>query len=275
MIRPLPVLLLFACAALHAQRTAPVCNTQDFSDCKNVDTSVIGGIRFEDYRVTNPIATFFTPSLRTQELSALGPSLAAQLCQANPLAADIVNAPSITFLNTQTSISEANYTNSGRAVSEELLFAVFNGFTTSDGFSLQTFGLKVARIRGQNQITIGFQPGNPGLQNIPGLDAVVTITVDPVTSSIVGQFGSFPMSANLRRAIIAVSLNISAILNGSTVTVTPPTSGQSLWTVANVQTLGAAAATALRNSAAPVVPVAPKSGCIYTNGYPTCSGESE
>ena len=45
---------LFCISALaQTQRTAKVCNTFDASDCYSINTSVIGGVRFEDYKVTN------------------------------------------------------------------------------------------------------------------------------------------------------------------------------------------------------------------------------
>jgi hypothetical protein len=205
----LSLLPLLLCAPhASAQRSALVCNTLDSSDCRTIDTSIMGGIRFEDYRVTNPKATFITPGLRTQELTALGPGLSAQLCVANPIAPDIANPPTISYVNAQTSIVEANYSNNGAAVSEEILVSQFNVFSTSDGFSSPSFGLKVSRVRGQQIVQIAFIPGNPGLQNIPGFVNSALVQYDPVADSVVGDPGPFPSSIPLRRATIAVAMKV-------------------------------------------------------------------
>src|SRR5256885_14837853 len=65
------------------------------SDCHTVDTTVMGGIRFEDYKVTKPSAVLFDPAQRLKELAGLGPSAARTMCAAPPTF--VTPAPTITF----------------------------------------------------------------------------------------------------------------------------------------------------------------------------------
>ena len=74
---------LMACFLVcgQSQHTVWVCDTFNGSDCHLVDSSVMGGLRYEDYKVTNPAAVQFDPTQRVQELAALGTSTADTLCE--------------------------------------------------------------------------------------------------------------------------------------------------------------------------------------------------
>jgi hypothetical protein len=71
-------------------------NVNNVNDCYFLDTSTIGGMKFEDYNVTNPAAALFDSTLRLKELAALGSSTAATLCQAQSQTPFTDPAPSIT-----------------------------------------------------------------------------------------------------------------------------------------------------------------------------------
>ncbi len=60
-----------------------------------IDRSVMGGLRFEDYKVVNPAAVQFDPAQRLKELTALGTATADALCDA-PLSFT-APAPTVTF----------------------------------------------------------------------------------------------------------------------------------------------------------------------------------
>jgi hypothetical protein len=64
---------LLASVAVSGQspHTVWVCDTFDGSDCHLVDSSVMGGLRFEDFKVTNPTAVQFDPAQRLKELAAI------------------------------------------------------------------------------------------------------------------------------------------------------------------------------------------------------------
>src|ERR1017187_4884261 len=55
-IAPVVVTGVLGCVVLCAQspHTVWVCDTFNGSDCHMVDSSVMGGVRFEDYKVPNP-----------------------------------------------------------------------------------------------------------------------------------------------------------------------------------------------------------------------------
>ena len=94
------VTVLLACVLVSGQspHRVWVCDTFNGSDCHMVDSSVMQGLRFEDYKVTNPAAVQFDPAQRLQELAALGTSTADALCQDPP--SFTLPAPTITFDNT-------------------------------------------------------------------------------------------------------------------------------------------------------------------------------
>jgi hypothetical protein len=90
MNRPLgPVISgLLACVVVCGQNrhTVDVCDitaVNNVNDCYYLDSSTIGRLKLEDYKVTNPSAVQFDPAMRQKELAALGASTAATLCQ-NP-----------------------------------------------------------------------------------------------------------------------------------------------------------------------------------------------
>jgi hypothetical protein len=79
----------------QSQHTVPICGLPQSSNCYLQDSSTIGGLRYEDYKVTNPLAVQFDPAQRLRELSALGTSTTDTMCKTPPVFTS--PAPTITF----------------------------------------------------------------------------------------------------------------------------------------------------------------------------------
>ena len=274
----LPLLFLSITSLGLAQHTAPVCNTDDNSDCRMIDTTVIGGLRWEDYKVTNPKAIQFDPSIRLTELAALGPSIAQTLSVANPQAPYIDSAPSISFSNVTATISEVSYTVGNTAFLSEFLIVLISNFSTSDGYSSPMFGFKMSRNRGSSQVYIGFKPGNPGLEQVAGLTSEVGYSIDPVpqTATFVTIGGPVPSSPLLRQALFGIFLNLRQVLSAAGFTTQPAASGQPLWSSSDITSLGTQASSMIANSGNPNVPVGPMFTCTYPppSGYANCVGRA-
>jgi hypothetical protein len=109
----------------------------DTTDCHSVDTTVMGGVRFDDYRVTNPSAVQFDPALRLKELTALEPSNAAALCAAPPTF--IAPAPTITF-DQSSVVGQIYWTNPTASFTpSEFMDVQFANLKASNGFTSQKF----------------------------------------------------------------------------------------------------------------------------------------
>ena len=256
----------------------------DWTGCQYVDSSVMGGVRYEDYKVTNPTAVQFDPAQRLNELAALGSSLADTLCQAPPTFT--TPAPTIAFDPT-TVVAQIYWVPVGPADGApfEFMDVQFSNFAASNGFTSPHFGFRMIRevIASGTEASwfnIQIQAGNAGLTNIPGLPSGVGFQIDTVgqTASV---FGTVPSSELLSGAVLGVFLNAQAILNAAkfTVTVTPP-AGSTLWSRSELISLAGQAAPWIAAGVSTNVPVGPPFTCTVANsstgnGYGTCTGQSE
>lgn len=125
----LAALPLFGQPTLH---TVQVCDVTG-ANCYDFDSSKIGGLRFEDYKVTNPAAVQFDPAIRLKELAALG-SNASTMCQTS--ATFVGQAPSITFDKTSV-VGQIYWVPVGPSDGNpfEFMDVQFKNFTASNGFS--------------------------------------------------------------------------------------------------------------------------------------------
>lgn len=276
---------LLASVAVSGQspHTVWVCDTFDGSDCHLVDSSVMGGLRFEDFKVTNPTAVQFDPAQRLKELAALGASTADTMCQAP--AAFITPAPTITF-DPSTVVAQIYWVPVGPVDSSpfEFMDVQFSNFTASNGYSSPHFGFRMIRQILENGSEAGWfqiqlQAGNAGLQNIAGLagGAGVGFMVDTAgkTASVVG---TIPASALLREAILGVLLNAQSILSTAQFTVTTPApAGSTLWPSAEVVSLAGEAEPWIAAGTGAAVPLGPPYMCMTaaSNGYSSCAGGVE
>jgi hypothetical protein len=254
-------------ASGQSQHSARVCNTLDGSDCYLIDTSVMGGLRFEDYRVSSPTSIQFDPARRLTELAAMGPAVAKTLCAASPVAEFVNTAPTITFSDVRAQIREVALP-SGMTI--EFLEVLFANLSTSEGYTSPSFGFKMSRDRGTSEVRIAFRPGNPGLVDVIGLTNEVDFAFDPIGQT--AHFdGPLPVSAPLRQALFAIFLNARAILESAVFTTLPATSGLPLWSPGEILNLAGQASLIIAGAANPDVPIAPKTSCAE-GSYPVCVG---
>ncbi|HLK62366.1 MAG TPA: alginate lyase family protein [Bryobacteraceae bacterium] len=267
--------ICFCAAPALAQSThqSQVC---DPSSCTLIDTSVMGGLRFEDYKVTNPKAVQFDPATRSVELAQLGTSTAQTLCQA-PLTFD-TPAPTIVFNNVQAQI-RYNAGSNGSS-DQQFLDVEFANFSASNGYSSPSFGLKMTRNVASNgavasQFSIGVHAGNPGLENVVGLVGEVGYSIDPVnlTASV---YGNVPSDLLLRQTVFGVLANVYTILKGATFSTTnSPPAGRTLWTASDIIALAQLAQPLIAAAPDLTVPIGPPFKCTYPtypNAYAVCSG---
>jgi uncharacterized protein (TIGR03437 family) len=279
---------LLACIALcgQSQHTVQICGlplANNVVNCYLQDSSTIGGVRYEDYKVTNPLAVQFDPAQRLKELAALGTSNTDTMCEAPPIITS--PAPTITFDKTNVVAQIYWVTPVASFSPSEFMDVQFSSFTASNGYTSQTFGFRMVRQVDANgneipQFNIQVQAGNPGLENVPGLAAGtgVGFGVDPVgmTASVIGVV---PSQELLREAILGVFVNAQSILNAAKFTVTnPPPAGKPLWTSSELISLAGQAQPWIASAAAAstTVPLGPPFSCVATlNGYTTCNGEAQ
>ena len=273
---------LLGCIVVCGQspHTVWVCDTFDGSDCHMVDSSVMGGLRFEDFKVTNPAAVQFDPAQRLKELAALGTSTADTMCQAPP--SFTTPAPTITFDPT-TVVAQIYWVPVGPIDNSpfEFMDVQFSNFTASNGYSSPQFGFRMIR-----QILLGgkeagwyqiqMQEGNAGTLNIAGLSAV-GFMVDTVgqTASVIA---TIPTSALLRQAILGVFLNAQSILSAAKFTVTTPAPpGSTLWQGPEIVSLAGQGEPWIAAATNTTVPLGPPFTCTTaaSNGYTSCNGSVE
>jgi hypothetical protein len=249
-------------------------------DCHFIDTSVMGGIRFEDYKITNPAAVQFDPAQRVKELAAMGPAIAATMSAAPP--AFTTPTPTIAFNNSSVQAQIYYRPQAGSAGSDmEFMDVQFSNFTASNGYTSPNFGFRMVRQFTATesevpQFQIQIQAGNPGLTGVAGIPVAIGFVIDPVGKSA-SFIGTMPSSAQLRQAILGVFVNAQSILNAAKFTITNPApAGVSFWTPAEITSLAGQAAPWILAAVDPIVPVGPPHNCVlFASGYTACTDTSE
>ena len=281
---------LLACLVLSAQsrHTVEVCDLYLATDvnhpyCDFRDSATIGGLRFEDYKVTNPTAIQFDPAQRMKELAALGTSTANTLCEAPP--AFTTPAPTITF-DKSSVVGQIYWVPVGPLDNApfEFMDVQFSNFTASNGYASPHFGFRMIRQLAPDgtevqQYQIQMQEGNAGLQNIAGLPggAGTGFRVDPVSKTAT-VIGTTPSADLLRGAILGVFLNAQSIMNAAKFTVTnPAASGYTLWSGAELISLTGQAQPWIASAVGTTIPIGPPYKCpvTYSNGYGICDGTDQ
>jgi hypothetical protein len=262
----------------QSEPTVTVCdltNTLNVEDCYNLDTSAIGGLKIEDYKVINSSAIQFDPAVRLQELSALGTADSDALCETPP--AFIGAPPTITF--DPTSVKAQIYENTTGIGPLEFVDAEFNNFTASNGYSSPTFGVRMTRQysgSGEAQVyQIQIQVGNPGLQNVPDIPGGVGFSIDPVGMTAT-QIGTLSSSPSLNQAMLGVFANAGSIMSAATFTSTPPADGMYLWNGPEITSLATQAEPWIAAAQANLIPLGPPISCVPNPPlYATCVGLNE
>ncbi len=274
-----------ACGGALAQ-TVHVVELCDWTGCEWADSAVMGGVRFEDYKVTNPSAVQFDPVQRLNELAALGPTIADALAQAPPTFT--TPAPTITFDPTSV-VAQIYWVPVGPAdnAPAEFMDVQFSNFMASNGYTSPQFGFRMLRTilasgAEASFYNIQLQAGNPGLTNIPGLPsgAGAGFQIDTVgqTATVIG---TVPSSELLSGAVLGVILNAQAILSAAKFTVTVPApAGHTLWTPSELISLAGQEQPWIETAASTAVGLPPPYSCVTVNssagnGYMTCNGMTE
>jgi len=269
-----------ACVSSLAQppHQVEVC---DWTSCQFIDSSVMGGLRWEDYKVSNPAATQFDPAQRLKQLNALGAANTDIICQAP--AAFGTPAPTITFQASGVQARIFYMTPAASFSPSEFMDVRFTNFTASNGYSSPSFGFRMARqlaLDGTEspQYVMTVQAGNFGLENISGLFANGTgFAVDPVGQTAIFT-GTLPSSQLLTDAILGVLANAQSILKDAQFTVTNPApSGKTLWTASEITSLAGQAQPWILAATSTNVPLGPPFTCLTTqeNGRGTCNGQDQ
>lgn len=195
-MRSLPI-LLYACSLL-AQRTAQICI---LDSCSSIDTARIGGLRFEDYKVTNANAPLTNLDIRRSQLIQLGQGTQTLLCAANPNAGNILNAPIARFSAVSAEINEVEtLSTGGQLVQEVYAQATVSNFLLSDGYSIPQLSFRLSRNRGSAQIVFSF--------------GSYVLAFDPATGRLI-FLTALPTDTQTLRVFWSVVVNLSNLLNAN------------------------------------------------------------
>jgi len=277
---------LLASVPLFGQHTVVNCGLPNNPnpDCYLQESGSIGRLRFEDYKVTNPLAVQFDPAQRAKELAALDPANVDLMCRASANAYTLP-APSITFDKASVVARIFWQTPDTSSSPSEFMDVQFSNFTASNGFTSKTFAFRMLRqadAQGNEvpQFRYDMVAGGPGLENLaPGSGG--GFIVDPVamTASVRG----FPNASVIQRqAILGMYLNAQSILSAAKFTVTnPPPAGKPLWTSSELISLAAQAVPLIAKAVDPgnnqAVPLGDPYNCAVTTrgtDYPVCNDQA-
>lgn len=256
-----------------AARAAQACN----DSCVTIDTTTIGALRFEDYRVTNPNVVFADVAARRAALAALGATKSQQWSAVSALSGTQGSLPTVSFGQAAVTIAESVFQSNGQTQVNEFVSIAFTNFASSEGFSSARFGLFFIRGYATTRLTLQFRPTiDANLAAVPGLTSDISITVDPVQQTV-----SIPslaaLETRLQRAIMAVAYRLPEILAANTgVSRGAPTGDRTLWAIADVGT----AATLFRTTAfstpqRTLAPVTTFTCDLRPVAYTSCAEQSE
>ncbi len=281
----IPSIVALAALAVSGQelQSVQVCDltaVNNVTDCYYYNTSSVGALKLKDYRITNPATVLFDPAVRLKELAAIGAASTDAMCHTPPAFAG--SPPSITF-DKATVTGQIYWVPLGPANGDpfEFMDVQFSNFTASNGFSSARFGFRMIReiLKDGTESTmyqIQVQPGNSGLENIPGLTSGVGIQVDPSTG-LVNNLGKVPSSDLLRAAIFGVFVNAKSVLDEAKFTITTPApSGRVLWTQSELSQLAAQMSPMILEAKSNLITLPPPLNCgVLINGYTTCTGHDQ
>lgn len=207
-----------------------VCNPGN--RCFSLDTTIIGGRRLEDYRVTNGIA------LNAQQRRAVlqtNRDAATPLCGVSPYAGQEAGLPTLRWRSSSVSLGTDSFTNSaGRLQANQAANIAFEGLETSDGYVAPRFGFYLVREVGTTGVSLQFRPSiDQNLAGIPGLTEDVQWRVNPATRAVTHP-SLTRLPNQLQRLVLAVALNLTDLYRRATTVSTRPSAGLPVWTVSEV-----------------------------------------
>lgn len=210
-----PILVFLCVLPLFAQRTATVCGADaNPASCSPIETSKIGNLRFEDYRVTNPNAPLVNLDVRRAHLAQITLPTRNLLCTANLNATAILTAPAIRFSSASADMSELESLPPTGLLNQEVFAqtTVFN-MVLSDGFSIPQFVFRLSRSRGSAQIVLTLNPAYlPSGVAIAEYTTPYVLAVDPSTSRVT-FLSELPTNSQLLRIFWTIAVNLPSILN--------------------------------------------------------------
>lgn len=261
----LALLFFLGLGSLLAQRTAPLCGANgNPNSCTPLDTSRIGTLRFEDYRVTNPNALLLDLDARRTVINQLPPNVTSQLCIANPDTNNVANAPTVRAASVIVDVNERQtLTTSGTLVEEVYAQVTANSFLLGDGLFVPQMVFRLSRARGSNQILLTISPEYLSATSaIPNLESTFILAVDQTTTKVTFVTPQ-PANAQILRLYWGIAANLPSLVNTTATykVVVPPPFGKSLFTPDEVRALATGFQSAILNYGSPVFTPVPQVSC--------------
>lgn len=269
--------LIFLAMPLLAQRTATVCGTDgNANTCTTVESSRIGSLRFEDYRVTNPGAPLVNLEVRRAHLEQIPIERRAPLCVANPDAAGILSAPTVRFSGASAQVSEVESLIGGQLNQEVYAQVTVQNLALSDGLSIPQFVYRISRSRGSEVLSLTLNPAYlPSGVSIADYETSYVLTVDPVSGRVAFP-GGLPIKAQLLRLYWAIAANLPAMVNdrADIRVVEPSPFGRQLFTPAEVRGLATTISQGVLNYARPSFKPVTDANCLK-GPFQTCAAQDD
>ena len=258
------LLFLFAMPVL-AQRTATVCGADgNANTCTTVETSRIGNLRFEDYRVTNPAAPLVNLEVRRAHLGQIPLGNRNLICTVNPNAAAILSAPTIRFSSVSSQVTEIESLVAGQLNQEVLAQTTVRDLVMSDGFSIPQFVFRISRSRGTTQLLFTMSASyQPNGVTIPEYTSTHALAVDSLTGRV--SFPTeLPLNTQVLRIYWAVVVALPGLLNerADIKAVDPTPFGRLLFTPEEVRGFATTISRAVLNYASPTFAPVVDASCV-------------
>jgi len=258
-----------------AQRTATVCGADgNANTCTTVETSRIGNLRFEDYRVTNPAAPLVNLDVRRAHLGQIPLGNRNLICTVNPNAAAILSAPTFRFSSVISQVNEIESLVSGQLNQEVFAQTTVRDLVMSDGFSIPQFVFRISRSRGTTQLLFTMNPSyQPNGVTIPEYTSTHVLAVDSVTGRV--SFPTeLPSNTQVLRIYWAIAVGLPGLLNerAEIKAVDPTPFGRPLFSAEEVRGFAAAISRAVLNYASPTIAPVLDASCVK-GPFQACSAQ--
>ena len=270
-----PLLLFLFMMPVLAQRTATVCGADgNANTCTMVETSRIGNLRFEDYRVTNPAAPLVNLDVRRAHLGQIPLGNRNLICTVNPNAAAILSAPTFRFSSVISQVNEIESLVSGQLNQEVFAQTTVRDLVMSDGFSIPQFVFRISRSRGTTQLLFTMNPSyQPNGVTIPEYTSTHVLAVDSVTGRV--SFPTeLPSNTQVLRIYWAIAVGLPGLLNerAEIKAVDPTPFGRPLFSAEEVRGFAAAISRAVLNYASPTIAPVLDASCVK-GPFQACSAQ--
>lgn len=236
-----------------AQRTARICGVDgNAGQCREVETSRIGQLRFEDYRVTNPAAPLVNVPVRRVQLGQIPFAERGRICTADANAAWILNAPTARFNSVSAVINETETLIAGQLDQEVFGQVTVLNLILSDGLSLPQFAFRISRSRASELLVLKLNPAYlPQGVAVAEFTREYRMVVDPRTDAVSFPLG-VPENAQVLRLFWSVARSLGEFLRTAEIRSTEPTPfGRELFTAAQLREFAMTMSASLLRAASP------------------------